>query len=320
MKSLDKNNEIKTTKDFLPEFLGLEANLLDLEKKKIEDAGSTLHILAFRKDVNNKLRDKDFCDCLLETIIDYVIPRSERNKVLGMTKRNFQEISKLQKRAKSLFIVKENSGEIGELILYYLTSQILETPQLISKMSLKTNRNIPFHGADAIHFCLAKDEKTLEIFWGESKMHSDFNSAITGCLEGLSEYLIEMEDRNQRRETDIGIILANSKSHLDDEHYSNLICSFLDKNNKNSLNLKFKGVGFVSCDTDSYNKILENKNEDIESCIKRTFKEETLRWIKNTKSEIVKIPGLLDKDIYLFLIPFDSVSNFRRYFCEKFHE
>ena len=52
-------------------------------------------------------------------------------------------------------------------------------PQLIAKMSLKTNPKMPVHGADGVHVRYSKADKRLLLYWGESKVHADVGAAIS---------------------------------------------------------------------------------------------------------------------------------------------
>lgn len=97
------------------------------------------------------------------------------------SKENSQEFARLYRCANKHFIKNNQSGEVGELILYYLANELLNAPQLICKMILKDNYKSPVLGADAIHFKFIKrnnGKDLLEIYWGEAKMYSDYKSAI----------------------------------------------------------------------------------------------------------------------------------------------
>jgi hypothetical protein len=58
-----------------------------------------------------------------------------------------QEAFDLFKRA---HVATNRNGEAGELILYLLTEWLLEAPQIVAKMSLKTNMSIGIQTAPPI--------------------------------------------------------------------------------------------------------------------------------------------------------------------------
>lgn len=304
----------------LPNFGGLSSNFLELKKTVISSSHTTLHVLAFKQDANKKLRESAFIEVLIQSIIDYVIPKRIIREAKQKSKENSQEFVRLYRSANKHFIRDNKSGEVGELILYYLANEILHTPQLICKMSLKDNYKTPVLGADAIHFKFTKrsnGKDLLEIYWGEAKMYSDYKPAIKNCLDGLSDYLIENRDGNSRRDKDVKLILANSSTHLADENLSDLICTFFDEREENSLNLVYKGIGFVSCDSETYDNYKNSNDDNFESYVKGLFQKELVEWERSLGMNLKKTSELLSREIYLFVIPFKSVESFRENFLKS---
>lgn len=236
------------------------------------------------------------------------------------SKENSQEFARLYRCANKHFIKNNQSGEVGELILYYLANELLNAPQLICKMILKDNYKSPVLGADAIHFKFIKrnnGKDLLEIYWGEAKMYSDYKSAIKKCLDGLSDYLVENRDGNLRRDNDIKLILANSSTHLADENLSDLIYTFFDEREENSLNVLYKGIGFVSCDSETYDNYKNINDDNFESYVKELFQKELVEWERSLGINLKNTSELLSKEIYLFVIPFRSVESFRENFLKS---
>ncbi|MEO9823861.1 MAG: DUF1837 domain-containing protein [Paracoccaceae bacterium] len=113
----------------------------------------------------------EFLEVLYHQIVSFCLPRSEITSAHDRMQRALadsdavlvnQISTQLHERARSLFIKAKKgshrSGEAGEILLFILVEWLLEAPQIVSKMYLKTNNNMPVHGTDGIH---AKfDEKT----------------------------------------------------------------------------------------------------------------------------------------------------------------
>jgi hypothetical protein len=97
--------------------------------------------------------------------------------------------TQLDSEARSLFMrarkTAARTGEAGELLLYLLTEWLLEAPQIIAKMSLKTNAQMPVHGSDGVHIRFDADTANLVIYSGEAKLHSDVGSAIRSAVESI---------------------------------------------------------------------------------------------------------------------------------------
>ena len=45
----------------------------------------------------------------------------------------------------------DRTGEAGEVLLFFLVEAILEAPQIVAKMELKTNHKDEVKGSDGIH-------------------------------------------------------------------------------------------------------------------------------------------------------------------------
>jgi len=98
--------------------------------------------------------------------------------------------NKLREDAADLFIKAQKStarnGECGELLLYLLTEWILEAPQIMAKMSLKTNAQMPVHGSDGIHVKYDIATDNLVFFWGEAKLHKTVKSGLTSAVDSIA--------------------------------------------------------------------------------------------------------------------------------------
>ena len=63
-------------------------------------------------------------------------------------------------------------------------------PQLLCKMSLKTNAAMHVHGADGIHGAVLPNGN-LGLCWGEAKLHANVTKAIDACFESLAPFLTD---------------------------------------------------------------------------------------------------------------------------------
>src|SRR4029077_6808975 len=91
----------------------------------------------------------DLVDVIALYMIPFVLPRSEIADVYKLYgTRTVEDFSRhhsaLEKKAIALFkrvqLATNRNGEAGELLLYLLTEWILQAPQLLAKMCLKTDR------------------------------------------------------------------------------------------------------------------------------------------------------------------------------------
>lgn len=96
-----------------------------------------------------------------------------------------QEAVSLFKRVRSA----SSSGEAGELLLFLLTEWIIGAPQIIAKMSLKTNSQMPVHGSDGIHVKFVPETGKLLFYSGEAKLYSRIDGAIASAAKSIAEGL-----------------------------------------------------------------------------------------------------------------------------------
>jgi hypothetical protein len=116
-----------------------------------------LHFPAFRQ---RKPMVAELIDAVSLHIMNFCLPRSQVSGVQELygkleVDEFMQRVEALRQEAFDLFKrahqATNRNGEAGELILYLLTEWLLGAPQIIAKMALKTNTEMPVHGADGVH-------------------------------------------------------------------------------------------------------------------------------------------------------------------------
>jgi hypothetical protein len=107
----------------------------------------------------------------------------------------FDAVSKMRK--------SDRSGEPGEILLYLMLEIVLDAPQLVSKVSLKTSSEMEVHGADALHVAWEPEAAQPILYFGEAKLHKERSSAIRSAFKSIERF--ESND-----DYDDEILLANS--------------------------------------------------------------------------------------------------------------
>ena len=157
---------------------------------------------------NEKPITDDFVDFLYSRLIDFCLPNKELDEVKkkGENIGHTAAYTRALEKAKSLFIELHESnsshGEPGELVLYVLLEMVLDAPQIVAKMSLKTSTNMPVHGADGIHAKYLSENDQVCLLWGESKLYGSFPSALREAISSTNKF-IEYEDDGKKRDIDI---------------------------------------------------------------------------------------------------------------------
>ena len=102
-------------------------------------------------------------------------------------------------------------------------------------MSLKTNPNVHFHGADGLYGKYDNLNKKFLLYWGESKIYEDVQQALNNCFDSIKELLIEEGTMGTYRERDISLFRSNID--FEDAELQQVILKYLDPDNEeyNSL-------------------------------------------------------------------------------------
>ena len=218
------------------------------------------------------------------------------------------EMSRLDAEARRLFQkVRANpdrTGEAGELILYLLTEWILEAPQIIAKMSLKMNPNVPAHGADGVHARFDRESGKLLVYSGEAKLHQQVYAAIASAVESISNAYDYDAQRHELKLVQMNVDFSGL-----DEPARKALIEFLDPYSEASADR----VDIVTCligfDFSAYSE-LEEHGDKAEEIFKRKALE-SLTLLGPKMAGAMKDVGLASKRVELFLLPLPSVQELR---------
>jgi hypothetical protein len=125
-------------------------------------------------------------DKLVDTLISYITHfcfTSERRADLSEQARNRAYLE-----AKRLFRDNPNSGQPGELLVYFLIEAVLQAPQVLKKMPITTNPNDERKGSDGVHVRWTANGELLEVIFAEAKLHKDFAAALTSAFKSMTDF------------------------------------------------------------------------------------------------------------------------------------
>lgn len=271
--------------------------------------------LLFLKSRINQPLETELAQKLASQIVNYCIPAKERLAAIEFSNKtgDTSKILELQKQAKELFLefnekFPHRFSEGGELLAYCLTEHFLKAPLLLSKMSLKTNHNMPIHGSDGIHVRFNKTDGVLELIYLEAKVYKDFNGGISAAVSSLKEFVTENAADNEIR-------LIGNLSSLDalDEESRGEIENYLDPYGSNttdrydcySITLVTEKYDYSEeCEFNKLNELINKKLDDDYGEIKASA-------IKKLKEQAFDANRT---KIFVVILP--SVSNFRSLFNE----
>jgi Cap4 SAVED domain len=259
---------------------------------------------------------------LINVILDYVTPFALHRTQIEELDKAYREVTpdeyrikceRLQREALSLFIRAQKetnrNGEAGELILYLLTEWILKAPQLLAKLPLKTNRNVPVHGCDGIHVGFMPEGNTLCLYWGESKLYADVNKAIDEATRSIAKAL-----RPENVEYELSLVTRNIDAVTLSQDAKSLILSFLDPFEHENYNRRITATTcLIGFDFDAYNE-LNPKSTESEF---RVLANAKLQQLAPRLSSSLRSVGVKNHLIELFFFPVPSVQDLRDQFQAK---
>lgn len=281
------------------------------------DVTLRLHFPAFRQ---SKPTLAELVDAIAVYLVHFALPRSEVEELVALYKtidatEFMKRYSLLESRARALFIkaneTTERNGEAGELLLYLLTEWILDAPQLIAKMSLKTNPSMPVHGADGIHVRYSERDQKLLLYWGESKLHANVGNAIAAAAESISEAL-----KPDKLKHEIDLVQQNINfsglQPAEKEALLRYLNPFEEKYNER-LDVTTCLVGF---NFDGFAKVAAVDPKQAEAEF-RSLAEAELAKVAPRLAKALTNKELATQPIEIFFLPLPSVSDFRDLFQEK---
>lgn len=264
------------------------------------------HFLAH--DANGTPAVEQLAGAMASAAMDFCIPRSkiERAAAEYETTGSTAAMVGLNEQARHLFVKSESAGEGGELLLFLLMERVLQRPQLISKMALKTNTEVHVHGSDGIHASLA-DDGVLDIYWGESKLYKSSSDAFRDCFESISPYL--RPDGDSRRKQDL--LLVRDHLNVTQIELATHLLEYFDETNPKTLKVRWNGVCLVGFDHDDYPNIAaldEGQRDKVAKAVGR--------WHKAVGGRIEEFE-ILGVNIDLFCIPMPDVGDLRARVLER---
>lgn len=297
--------------NILKDYSRLNARLRGLVDETFSDEDNVrlrLYYPAFR---GSEVTTSDFVDAIVKYLVRYCLHRSvvdDVEKKFSSTDNYIEEISELFIRAKDLFkkasLASNRNGEAGELVLFLLTEWVLKAPQILAKMSLKTNSQMPVHGADGVHVRYCNLREGLVFYLGESKVYSDVGAAIRETARSIAE---EFSDKKVNHE--LQLVRNNIDFSGLDSIAKREFLKYLDPYEESS-NRRFSiATCLVAFDFDSYGSLRGEKFFEDEARLK-------LVSLKKDVSEVFNSFGLSGIEVEMFLLPLPSVSYFRDCFQE----
>ena len=254
------------------------------------------HYLA--SDPSGKPLVKQLAGQLAKQILRFCTPRSRLREIREMQDDEREEATtEAVLNARRLFTTKQaTTGEGGELLLYALLERYLGIPQILSKMSLKTNTEMQVHGSDGIH---AKIEHngTLALYWGESKLMKNQSSAFAECFASTAPFLTQQSTAQD-------LLLIRTYADIGNFALRQALLDYFDSGKPQSAKLEMRAACLIGFPIEDY-PVLPGDSRTIAK-----IDLELAKWRTEVSAKIAAF-GLQSYTIEVFLVPLPSESEFR---------
>ena len=281
--------------------------------KLFQNSGHTSDMHVFMPRLNGRSFDiESIQENLLELVVDFALSRKTVTKYIEN-----EQFAKMSQEARSRF--KDfitNTGELGELILYTFLEGHLGAPQILSKMSLKTNSQDYTKGSDGIHL-LRLQQDALQVkyhlIFGESKTYKNIMSAFRNAFASIFEH-------QEAKKFERSLINSQIDSEFIDEEHKQIIRDVLYPSKSKRVAKVSDAFGiFIGFEIDD-SQFKELSEDDYEHRVELQIKD-TVRskistiedYIKQTRQGKDGATGnLLDKNFYVYIMPFTELDATRK--------
>lgn len=266
------------------------------------DTAIRFHYVKF--DANGKPMLGALAETLYDYIIHYCLASKNRDDSLSST-----QATRLTKEARKLFVHPDatdedpdQTGEAGEILLYFLIESIIEAAQVVSKMELKTNQNKEVNGSDGIHMKWCDDDGVADIYFGEAKIHQSLSGALGSAFKSINDF---HDGEMYKHEF---LMVTKHFKYADQEikdEVKNLI-----RTGEPSAGVRINHACLIGYNWLEYETLVKNQSKNIEGDFKNIFKNDIPRVVNLLNNRFNTFEKKHLKFDFFFM-PFISVQEFR---------
>lgn len=243
---------------------------------------------------------------LLDPVITYSLSRKVQEKYKSRP-------GILSKKAREKFKnYSQNTGELGELMLYCFLETHLKAPKILSKLELKTSNKLYVNGSDGVHY-LKLENGNYQIIFGESKMYQDLSSAIEQALKSIREFKEEVNrdgDKKSGITFEKNLISDNLEKEFD-ENDEAFLTKLIYPSSKNDFFIDDAFGIFIGYETVISQEEKQLDNSEFRKIIKQKILNEINRISVNINNKI-ESKNLSGHNFYIYIVPFTDIENKRR--------
>lgn len=215
----------------------------------------------------------------------------------------------LSKKAREKFRdYTKNTGELGEFFLYCFLEGHLGAPKILSKLELKTAKNMYVNDADGLHY-LKLDDGNYHLIFGESKVEKKLTDGLRSAFESISDF---KEGKNKKGDNKSGIMFekgllnSNLSREIGDEDEKKFLKSIIYPSSKSDFYVDDAFGIFVGFEY-NYSELQKLSNIEFRKAIKEKILEATKKQIDNI-NRYVQVNKLFGHTFYIYVLPFANIE------------
>ncbi|MCJ2050258.1 DUF1837 domain-containing protein [Methylobacterium sp. J-070] len=262
----------------------------------------------------------EFVDLLSQKLVSFCMSRRQIDDAYASWQglpppKQIERAIELRNRAYDLFKrahrKTSRNGEFGEVITYLLIEHVLNAPQLVSKMSLKTSPQMPVHGSDGIHFSYDAATGGLTLLWGESKCYGSVSAALGEAVSSVAENL---QDGKMGQE--LFLVKEHGDLSVLSDAAREAVLSFLDPWNENYNRRVDASVILIAFDFNRFAALQGIKAAEVEATFQEALRAELEACATRLDGHLRRV-GIERHSLDVFFLPVPSVDDLRTRFQDR---
>lgn len=266
----------------------------------IDGVEATLRFHHTKFDSNGNPKFADLANCLADYIVNYCLSARRRGEP-----KTLHEYTQLARTARQALRRSDRAGESGEMLLYFLLESVLQAPQVVAKVDLKTSRRTESHGSDGIHVLWNEAAGCLDVFFGEAKLERSASAALRSAFKSIEAF-----HTDQMVEFEFGLVTSHFK-WLDPD-LRNAVLSFMNRQDS-SIDARINHACLIGYRWDEYQHLNSVSADLIYDEFRKRYRSDfpRLHRLIQHRFQDLRLRRLL---FQVFFLPFDSVQEFRNAF------
>ena len=245
---------------------------------------------------------RKLAEYLADHLISYSFSARRRGKPITDADRH-----KLHREARKLLRAEPKSGESGEVLIYFLLEALLDAPQMVAKMDLKTNRKVESLGSDGIHMKWDESEKFLDVYFAEAKLEKTPAAAVRNAVASLQKF-----HSSRQYEHELRLVTGHFKHANERERQAVLR---IIEGKEFGADCRIRHACLIGYDWAQYKKLPDLVVRELTTEFRRRYEADRDRLHALVEKHFANFDRKT-LQFEIFFLPFTSVQEFRNAFYD----